>query len=66
MQLFLVAFAKIFIQMGTKDKLIERFKNLPKDFTFNELKKLLHGLGFEMSNIKVKLPVLALDSRISN
>jgi len=36
--------------MGTKEKLIERFKSHPKDFTFNELKKLLHGFGFEISN----------------
>ena len=36
--------------MSTRDKLIERFKNQPKDFTFNELVKLLRGFGFEMSN----------------
>ena len=36
--------------MTTKDKLIERFKKQPKDFTFDELKKLLSALGFELSN----------------
>jgi hypothetical protein len=36
--------------MSTKDKLIERFKTQPKDFTFDELKKLLNNLGFELSN----------------
>ena len=36
--------------MSTKDKLIERFKKLPKDFTFDELKNLLGGIGFVMSN----------------
>ena len=36
--------------MSTKDKLIERFKKQPKDFTFNELVKLLCGLGFVISN----------------
>ncbi|MGV8096258.1 MAG: type II toxin-antitoxin system HicA family toxin [Mangrovibacterium sp.] len=36
--------------MTTKDKLIERFKTLPKDFTFNELSQLLKGFGFEISN----------------
>jgi hypothetical protein len=36
--------------MSTKDKLIERFKEQPKDFTFDEFKTLLLGLGFEMSN----------------
>ena len=36
--------------MGTKEKLIERFKKQPKDFTFNELKSLLGGFGFELSN----------------
>jgi predicted transcriptional regulator len=32
--------------MSTKEKLIERFKTLPKDFTFDELITLLSGLGF--------------------
>ena len=36
--------------MSSKDKLIERFKKQPKDFTFDELKNLLSGFGFEMSN----------------
>ena len=36
--------------MGTKEKLIERFKSQPKDFSFNELKTLLGGFGFELSN----------------
>jgi len=36
--------------MTTKDKLIERFRTLPKDFTVNELSKLLKGLGFRISN----------------
>lgn len=33
-----------------KKKLIDRFKSCPKDFTFEELKSMLLGLGFEMSN----------------
>jgi len=36
--------------MSTKEKLIVRFKTLPKDFLFNELVKLLLGLGYEISN----------------
>jgi len=36
--------------MSAKEKLIERFKRQPKDFTFDELKKLLDGFGFELSN----------------
>ena len=36
--------------MGKKEKLIERLKNCPKDFTFEEMKSLLEYLGFEMSN----------------
>lgn len=36
--------------MTTKDKLMERFKSLPKDFTFDELSRLLRGLGYEVSN----------------
>lgn len=35
--------------MGTKDKLIERFKRQPKDFTFNELIRLFQVLGFEVN-----------------
>ena len=35
--------------MGTKDKLIERFKRQPKDFTFDELTRLFRILGFEVS-----------------
>lgn len=36
--------------MGTKDKLIERFKRQPKDFTWDELVRLFSLLGFELSN----------------
>ena len=36
--------------MGTKEKLIERFKRLPKDFTWDELVRLMCILGFECSN----------------
>jgi len=36
--------------MGTKEKLIERFKTQPKNFTFNEMKSLMGGFGFELSN----------------
>jgi len=36
--------------MSTKEKLIERFKKQPKDFTFNELKNLLDGFGFDLKN----------------
>jgi hypothetical protein len=35
--------------MGTKEKLIERFKNQPKDFTFDELLHLFQVLEFEVS-----------------
>ncbi len=36
--------------MTSRDKLIERFKTLPTDFTFEELEKLLHSFGYEKSN----------------
>lgn len=36
--------------MGRKEKLIERLKSNPKDFTFDEMRKVLEHLGFEMSN----------------
>jgi hypothetical protein len=35
--------------MGTKEKLIERFKKQPKDFSFDELMRLFRLLGFEVS-----------------
>ena len=36
--------------MGKKEKLIERLKSNPKDFTFDEMKNILESLGFEMFN----------------
>ncbi|MPN52835.1 hypothetical protein SDC9_200498 [bioreactor metagenome] len=32
--------------MGTKEKLIERFLTLPKDFTYEEVKRLFGILGY--------------------
>ena len=34
--------------MGTKDKLIERFRKVPSDFTFDELVTLLCRLGYKI------------------
>lgn len=36
--------------MGTKDKLIERFRQQPNDFTFDEMERLLSIFGYKMSN----------------
>lgn len=36
--------------MGTKEKLRERFKKMPSDFTFEEMQRLLEGYGYERSN----------------
>lgn len=36
--------------MGTKDKLRERFINLPSDFTFDEMQRLLESYGYERSD----------------
>lgn len=36
--------------MGTKEKLLDRFKTIPSDFTFEELERLLAGYGFKRSN----------------
>lgn len=36
--------------MGKLEKLIERLKSNPKDFTFEEMQSLLLALGFELSN----------------
>ena len=46
--------------MGTKEKLVERFKKLPKDFTYEETLKLLSILG-TMSIIKERLRGLEFD-----
>ena len=37
--------------MSTKDKLIERFKLLPSDFTFDELKHVMNLYGFHLINL---------------
>ena len=36
--------------MGTKEKLIERFKRQPNDFTFDEMETLLSIFGYVKSN----------------
>lgn len=36
--------------MGTKEKLIERFKTQPSDFTWNELVRLFAAFGYEFGN----------------
>jgi len=36
--------------MSTKDKLIERFKKQPRDFTWDELVRLFSVFGFEIDN----------------
>lgn len=36
--------------MSTQEKLIQRAKTIPKDFSFDELKTLLTGLGYHLDN----------------
>ena len=36
--------------MGTKEKLVERLKSLPRDFTFDEAERLLNLFGYRKSN----------------
>lgn len=36
--------------MSTKEKLIERFKTQPNDFTFDELVRLFNAFGYELGN----------------
>lgn len=36
--------------MGTKEKLISRFKTIPKDFTWDEYNRLFNILGFVLNN----------------
>ena len=43
-------FAAKYIIMGTKEKLVERFKKKPKDFTYEETIALLAHFGYEVHN----------------
>jgi hypothetical protein len=36
--------------MSREEKLLERFMTRPKDFTYSELRRLLHSLGYEESS----------------
>jgi hypothetical protein len=36
--------------MSTRDKLIKRFRAMPKDFTFDEMMRLFAAFGFEPDN----------------
>ena len=36
--------------MGTKEKLCERFLEMPSDFTFKEMQRLHEGYGYEKGN----------------
>ena len=36
--------------MGSKEKLIERFKRLPKDFTYDEVVRLFNVFGYTVCN----------------
>ena len=38
------------IDMGSREKLRERFLKMPSDFTFDEMQRLLEGYGYERSN----------------
>ena len=37
-------------RMNKKDKLLQRFKNLPRDFTFDEMEALFKCCGFTLNN----------------
>ena len=37
-------------RMNKKDKLLQRFKNLPRDFTFEEMEALFKCCGFTLNN----------------
>ena len=36
--------------MNKREKLLQRFRTLPRDFTFEELESLFKGCGFTLSN----------------
>ena len=39
-----------FCSMNKKEKLVKRFRTLPKDFTFDEVETLFQGCGFTLEN----------------
>lgn len=39
-----------FAPMNKKEKLIKRFRTLPKDFTFEEVEALFNGCGFTLES----------------
>ena len=41
---------KIPIDMNKKDKLLKRFMNMPRDFTFDEMEALFKSCGFTLNN----------------
>jgi len=46
MQLKTVTFGRKCDDMSTQDKLIKRFRTMPKDFTFDETVRLFSAFGF--------------------
>lgn len=48
-----------FAAMNKKDKLVKRFRTLPRDFTFEEVVTLFKAMGLNL-RIKEQLPVRAL------
>jgi hypothetical protein len=36
--------------MSQREKLVERFRKKPRDFTWNELERLLHGFGYRLES----------------
>ena len=49
--------------MGQKEKLIQRLKSKPKDFTFDDAETLLKYLDYVRSNKKQAVRVLCLSTR---
>ena len=47
--------------MSRREKLIERFRSYPKDFTWQELVKVLEGLGYARSRTGGKQAVRVAD-----
>jgi len=39
-----------FAPMNKREKLVKRFRSLPRDFTFEEVETLFQGYGFELVN----------------
>ena len=65
MILNLVSLHKPLYIMGTKEKLIERFLTLPKNFTYDEVKRLFGLFGYSEGKKGSRVEFISADNKSS-